>query len=177
MKKRFILVILLVSIVGIAHTYPGIIPTIKDNDEGTKVSIEIPGIFFRIGSLFVKKEEREIKYLVSKCRGIKIHVQEGGYYDPGFIDYMLEATEQLKKYDFEEILTVRTPDEAVTILLKDNARGKIKGLVLFADDGETNVFIHLKCNISMDRLIEIAKKNGLGKDTLIEEPTTIVDMI
>lgn len=140
----------------------------RDDEKGSKVSLWIPGVAFKIGSLFFNKEEDpEAKYVLSHLGSVRILVKEDNNFRNS-AQYR-RITRKMKKRKLQEFITVKDGATNVSLKIKEGKRNanKIRKLALFVEDEGDIVFIKARCNVSLKRLINFAKDSDIeGLDKL-----------
>ena len=168
MKKAFFSFLTCLPILLMAGT-PEQNNNTQNTTESTKISLYVPGFLMKAGSWFVKKEKDPVaKEALSKLRSTSIVVREGSAYKEYHASKKYDhKIHQLKRQNFEELVTVFDDDEKVTVQLRQNNKGNIRQVVVVADDGEESfVFLRLRCNVSMDDIKRWINSNQDVKDTM-----------
>ena len=128
----------------------------KSADESsTKVSLYVPGFLMEMGSWFVpKKQEPELKSALQKIRSTSIVVREGDAYLQYNASRKYEKKiNKLDRQQFEELVSVTTEEENVSVQLRQNKKNKIRQVVVLVDDGTSSfVFLRVRCNIGEKEL-------------------------
>ena len=128
----------------------------KSADESsTKVSLYVPGFLMEMGSWFVpKKQEPELKSALQKIRSTSIVVREGEAYVQYNASRKYEKKiNKLDRQQFEELVSVTTEEENVSVQLRQNKKNKIRQVVVLVDDGTSSfVFLRVRCNIGEKEL-------------------------
>src|SRR5262245_1074884 len=115
MKKIFFS-IFLIPVLAFAGD-PGSGIESQNQNESTKLSLYVPGFLMKMGSWFVPREkEPEVKEALNKMRSISICVREGcAYKDYNASGKFEKKMRQLENQNVEELLTVRSEDDNVSI--------------------------------------------------------------
>ncbi|MBP9884464.1 MAG: DUF4252 domain-containing protein [Chitinophagales bacterium] len=140
----------------------------KSADESsTKVSLYVPGFLMEMGSWFVpKKQEPELKSALQKIRSTSIVVREGEAYVQYNASRKYEKKiNKLDRQQFEELVSVTTEEENVSVQLRQNKKNKIRQVVVLVDDGTSSfVFLRVRCNIGEKEL-----KKWMEQDEILGE--------
>lgn len=139
----------------------------SDDGSSTKVSLYVPGFLMEMGSWFVpKKQEPELKSALQKIRSTSIVVREGEAYVQYNASRKYEKKiNKLDRQQFEELVSVTTEEENVSVQLRQNKKHKIRQVVVLVDDGASSfVFLRLRCNIG-----EAELKKWMEQDEILGE--------
>ena len=140
----------------------------KSADESsTKVSLYVPGFLMEMGSWFVpKKQEPKLKSALQKIRSTSIVVREGEAYVQYNASRKYEKKiNKLDRQQFEELVSVTTEEENVSVQLRQNKKNKIRQVVVLVDDGTSSfVFLRVRCNIGEKEL-----KKWMEQDEILGE--------
>lgn len=134
------------------------------DNESTKLSLYIPGFLLQMGSWFVPREkEPELKTALQKMRSTSIVVREGcAYVDYNASHKYDKKMKKISHQNFEELVSVNTEEENVSVQLRQNKKDKIRQVVVLVDDGASSfVFLRLRCNIGMNELKQWMEKDGI----------------
>ncbi len=154
MKNLFLLIFCLLPGLLSAET-PGNSTENMVETSSTKVSLYVPGFLMEMGSWFVpKKQEPELKSALQKIRSTSIVVREGEAYVQYNASRKYEKKiNKLDRQQFEELVSVTTEEENVSVQLRQNKKNKIRQVVVLVDDGTSSfVFLRLRCNIGEGEL-------------------------
>lgn len=139
----------------------------SDDGSSSKVSLYIPGFLMEMGSWFVpKKQEPELKSALQKIRSTSIVVREGeAYVQYNASSKYEKKINKLDRQKFEELVSVTTEEENVSVQLRQNKKNKIRQVVVLVDDGTSSfVFLRLRCNIGEKEL-----KKWMEQDEILGE--------
>lgn len=139
----------------------------SEGKESTKLSLYIPGFMADMGSWFVPKDKDPVlKSALKKIRSTSIVVREGAAYEAYNANNKYgRKMNKLEKQQFEELVAVATPEEQVSVQLRENKKNRIRQVVVLVDDGASSfVFLRLRCNIDMNEFKQWMQKDDfLGK--------------
>lgn len=136
----------------------------SSDNESTRLSLYVPGFLMQMGSWFVLAEkEPELKTALKKIRSTSIVVREGcAYADYNASGKYDKKMKKIRRQRFEELVTVSSTEENVSVQLKQNKQDKIRQVVVLVDDGTSSfVFLRLRCNIGMKELKQWMEKDGV----------------
>ena len=158
MKKVIIFIAVFLIVISNA-TAATILPPIEASENGSKVSVYIPGIFFKAGSLFIdKKEDREVRKFVSQIRGARILIREGDYYKSRYDKKYKRIVRKMERKGFDSLLSVHSEGASVDIAIKESKKGKIRQVVLMVDQADTFVLLRIKGNIDLKQLMLLSEE-------------------
>lgn len=130
-------------------------------DDGTKMNLWIPSILVDmatdIAENYVDEEEKIALDFADKIGNINICIREGKYYSTRTDKKVTRKLERMERKNYEELVSVVTPDERVNISIKENRKGKIKRMVVIVDEkDQTYVYLKMNCRISPDDIAKLA---------------------
>lgn len=130
----------------------------ESDDDGTNLSLWIPGILFKTTSLFVKKsKEPEVKSVLRSLGSMKIMVREGTKHKPRFSRKYKRVSKRIKRQNFEELIAVHSEGTNVTISVKTK-RNKIRGFTVIVDESDTFVLLKAKGKIDIKQLTTVTNR-------------------
>ncbi len=139
----------------------------ENHDENsTKLNLWIPGFLVKmvaeIAEDHVDGQEVAAVDFLHKFGSISLSVREGEYYQDKTDKKMTRKLNRMDKYNYEDLIAVKSADANVNICIRENKKGKIKRLVVLVDEpGETYAFIKVHCRISADDIKNIVTQYPL----------------
>jgi Domain of unknown function (DUF4252) len=126
------------------------------------VKFAVPGLVIKSASLFLDKEDQEIKHLLRKLGTVRVVIAEGK--QNAFCDARSKRLiRRLYRHHYEDLLAVKDGSERVNIMVKER-RGKIRRYLLFVNSEYDSVMISGKCNLSPEDFLQLTKdKNFRSK--------------
>ncbi len=132
------------------------------DDDGVRMNIWIPSFLIDIAADIaenhVEGEDRIALDFADKIGNMNICIREGKYYSDKTDKKVTKKLAKMERKNYEELVSVITPDEHVNISIKENKKGKIKRMVVIIDEkDETYVYLKMNCNISaadISRLVQ-----------------------
>jgi hypothetical protein len=147
--------------------------TIKDNEDGQKIALTIPGFIVRMGGWFIPKEEEpELRIIIRKMGTVSVNVTEGSYYrsDISAGDFQKKKL-KIEKDGYSPLVIMQSEDEKVMVAIKQDRKSRVRKLAVLVDENqETFVYVRLNCKISLaelSKLIESGAIEGLDASTLM----------
>lgn len=134
------------------------------DNESTRLSLYVPGFLMEVGSWFVPAEkEPELKTALKKIRSTSIVVREGcAYAEYNASGKYDKKMKKIRRQRFDELVSVSSTEENVSVQLKQNKQDKIRQVVVLVDDGTSSfVFLRLRCNIGIKELKQWMDNDGL----------------
>ena len=124
-------------------------------------SFSFPGWILRLGSKILVKSEPELKNsglltLVKKIKSIKVATTQldiTKYNTSAIVNNFIKKVQS--KDNFEEYISVRSEDQNIRILIKEE-KDIIKNLLILSADGADLAMIHVKTKIHIDDLKKIS---------------------
>ena len=142
---------------------------LQTSSASTKISLYIPGFLMKVGSWFVNGEKSpEVKEALNKMRSVSICIREGSAYcDFNASGKYEKKLQKMRRQGFEEMISVNSENEKVSIALRQNNKGSIRQVVIIADDGEEEfVFLRLRCDFEADDIEKWVNNESLKSGDL-----------
>ncbi len=128
-------------------------------EPGEKVSLYVPGILFKIGSLFLDDDAKEAKYVMRRVRGMRLLVREGMaarvFKDSPQLN---RIQKRMEKKNYEEFMSVEDEDGNVSMSLRENKKGFIRNVAMMVNSDDGIVFLNLRCKLKPKYLKELVKQ-------------------
>jgi len=130
----------------------------EDNEDFTKVSLNA-----RMFSLFAEletgsEEEKDFTEAISKIKGLKVLVGEKV---ENAASLYKEATKEVDKSGYDELMTVKDADENMKFSIKEKG-GKIEELIMVVGGNKSFVLLSLYGEIDLKKISSIAKSMDVG---------------
>jgi Domain of unknown function (DUF4252) len=160
MKKWILILLIGLPALGFGnHSYEGT-PFIKDSDDGTKISLWIPGILVRLGAVFIPEMDFEIKHLVRKIGTVRAKVVDGKYFDDALARQAIREIESVSgKKSLKPLIEIHSPDEHIIIYFRQNKKNEIRKLQIIVLSDDTYVNVRMNCRLKMEDLMEMINSN------------------
>lgn len=152
MKRSSLLVLLFFPIVVLASPRAGQVP--PSLDDGTRISLWIPGFLVKTGAKVVAQEEPQLAGLMQHVGSITVNVVEGDKLNARHERKADRRIARYQKRNFKPLVTVLTPDEKVQVSVRCR-NGRIKRLVVVVLGQEEYVHVNMKCNFSLPELLHL----------------------
>ena len=154
MKKILIPILLIAFPVFIQAQSCSIRQMFRSYDPGEKVTrVHIPSCLTTIATWFV--DDADTKYLLKQIKSIYVMASNDKVFSSES-DFPSEIAKNLKKRDFEEMMTVNSEGDKVDILFRE--KGKNKEFVI-AVNGDDDALVYIRSKID---LADLAKLDDLG---------------
>jgi len=129
-------------------------------EDGEKLNLWIPSLLINIAADIAEdhiEEEEEIAIaFMDKIGNINICIREGKYYSDRTDKKVTRKLDRMERKNYEEMVSIITPDERVNLSIKQNKNGKIKRIVLIVDEsGESYVYLKVNCRIKPEDLTKL----------------------
>jgi uncharacterized protein DUF4252 len=155
MKKWILIILLAFPVLGIGHQTAEGTPFIKAGDDGTRVSLWIPGFLVRFGAGFIPETDFEIKQMVRKIGTIRVKVVDGKYFNESLARQAIRQIEAVSgKKSLKPLVETHTPDEHVIIYFRQNKKQEIRKLQIIVLSDDSYVNVRLNCRLKMEDLVE-----------------------
>ena len=126
-------------------------PQIKAGENGTKVSLWIPGFLVKFGARFVPDEQAPVRDLVRKLGSLRVYVVDGSWYERSVEGDDFESSRRaLERDGYVPMMTLQSDEERVFLGVRIDKRERIRRLGVVVDDGESFVRVRLKCKLEAD---------------------------
>jgi len=158
--KNFILSLLFIlPLLGFASNQNDPIPP-EGSKESFKLSLYIPGLLVKAGSLFVSKDRNpEVKKLLRSVRSVSVVVRKGeAFRKYATSDKYEKKLNKLERKKFTSLFDVMSSEANVSIQIKQNQRSHVRQLaILIKDEDESFIFTRVRCNFNISQLQEWMK--------------------
>lgn len=156
MKRASLLLLLFFPIVVLASPRAEQVPPFEE--DGTRISLWIPGFLIKTGAKVVSQEEPELAHIIRHVGSITVNVVEGNKLDARHERKAERRVNRYQKRNFKPLVTVLTPNEKVQVSMKWR-KDRIKRLVVVVLGEEEYVHVNMKCNFSLPELLHLMEDN------------------
>ncbi len=157
MKRSSFLLLLFFPIMVLASPHAEQVPT--SSEEGTRLSLWIPGFLIKTGAGIVAKEEPQLADLLRHVGSVTVNVVEGDKMDARHERKADRRIQRYQKRHFKSLITVLTADEKVQVSVKWR-KDRIRRLVVVVLGADEYVHVNMKCNFSLPELLSLMEDNA-----------------
>ena len=141
-----------------ASTQVGPVPFFKSNDDGTAITLWVPGLLIKAASRVVENEDFKAAELMRKLGTTSIRVVDGKYFKEDLYRQKMDHLQnRFNGKNYKDLVQVHSAESQVMIKYKKNHKGKIRKVVIAVLDDDTFVFLKSRCNISLKELKALSK--------------------